>query len=295
MSSLSLGSLQSMMPYSNSMTGGPSEMMTMMTSAYAPPPPPPPPSYSLPLSMIPIHTQSVLYPTMQYFPPLNSVFNAPSGAPVTSGLAAGGGGGGGVALYDESGLKLEENECHSADSSDEEGSDYSSAHADMLHLNHPDVMAMMMMMQQQQQQQQQLGSESCSAPPPPLHYEFTLPYQCFPVFPNNTSSSCSSSTTSLLTMNTSTIPVVLTTTTSVDMSANGSGPPPGSPYHLSENVSSLLTDNSSVLFKRTRDEYESNQQHHNHRQHHHPLTDQDQPDTYTMTPSVLPPFSNSLA
>ena len=205
--------------------------------------------YSLPLPMVPIHTQSVLYPTMQYFPPLCSVTSAPSDANASDASA----------YYDGSGVKLEENE-YPSDSSDEEGFDYSSVNPDIQ--NHPSFMAMM---------QQQLSSECSSTP---LHYEFTLPYQCYPVFPSSSSGSPSSN---LLTMNTSTIPVVLTTT--VDMGTNGTS------SYLSENMGTLLTETSSVLLKRTRDEYESN----------HPLNDQHQPDTYMMTPSVLPPFSNNIA
>jgi hypothetical protein len=237
----------------SSMTSVPAELI----AAYAPPNG----HYSLPLSMIPIHTQSVLYPSMQYFPPLSSTMGPPPSSVVAAATAS---------IYDGSDLKRSDNE-EDSDTSDEEGFDYSSAHANLLQLN-PNLMSMMMQHQQQQQQQQQQqeqeqhqsGSDSSSSSTTgatsslPLHYEFNLPFI----------GQCSSS---------SMLPVM----SSIEMAAAAAAASGlVSPYHhLSENMTA-----SSVLLKRTRDEYETLSS--------NPLDDQDQRDTFTMTPSVLPPFSS---
>lgn len=201
--------------------------------------------YTLPLSMIPIHTQSVLYPTMQYFPPLSSIL--PSSGPSTP---------------FETPLNLEPVEGDS-DSSDEE-SDYSSSTppttsaSAIQNINIPD-------------QSPEFGAS--------LLYELSLPYQCYPVYTPGSFDSNIVSQPATIPLSAASIPMVLASLPEVALQAA---------HQVVNQAVTIASDTSSVLLKRSRDEFETDNQ------------EQSQPQNqsdgvFTMVPTNLPTLTNTLA
>lgn len=220
-------------PPSDTLTGSitPTELM-----AY----PPPNGYYTLPLSMIPIHTQSVLYPTMQYFPPLSSIL--PSSLPTS---------------LTPSNLEPVEGD---SDSSDGE-SDYSTQ-------AYPTTTASAVQnMSFPADQSTEFGAS--------LLYELSLPYKGYPVYSPNINGSMINTSNVMNLGSSSSIPLMFASLPEVTIQVANQDTPIG-------------LDNSSVLLKRSREEYESNPQDHAHSLNH-------ADGVFTAVPTSLSTMTNTLA
>jgi hypothetical protein len=164
--------------------------------------------YTLPFSMIPIHTQSVLYPSMQYFPPLSSVL--PSPLPISTSTP----------LMDSVHRTTDGEESDSSDESDEltvpsGGEDHQQHHHHFpSHYNH----------------------ELSSHVHEPIVYELS-PFQYYPVFPSATEESPHGPYSTL-----SSLPMIL---------------PSSSEINSSSQSGTFLSENPTVLLKRSREEFDN--------------------------------------